>query len=245
VFLHDSRGEQQHTDGERSLDNSTFFARLAQRIIHLLGAQTSTGKLYEVDTRLRPDGAAGMLVSSIDAFEQYQNDKAWTWEHQALMRARVVLGGVYLAEEFARIRRSVLSRPRDIELLRKEVIEMRQKMRDALGSKKSDQFHLKQDAGGLVDIEFLVQFGVLAHAADHPEMLEYTAIRQFLQALQEIGVLQSAQVEQLILAYDLYRARAHQRALQEQSSTLGADEFTEQRAYVTQIWQQLLGTSAD
>ena len=245
VFLHDSRGEQQHTDGERSLDNSTFFARLAQRIIHLLGAQTSTGKLYEVDTRLRPDGAAGMLVSSIDAFEQYQNDKAWTWEHQALMRARVVLGGVYLAEEFARIRRSVLSRPRDIEPLRKEVIEMRQKMRDALGSKKSDQFHLKQDAGGLVDIEFLVQFGVLAHAADHPEMLEYTATRQFLQALQEIGVLQSAQVEQLILAYDLYRARAHQRALQEQSSTLGADEFTEQRAYVTQIWQQLLGTSAD
>jgi glutamate-ammonia-ligase adenylyltransferase len=210
-------------------------------MVHLLGAQTSTGRLYEVDTRLRPDGAAGMLVSSIEAFEQYQREKAWTWEHQALIRARLVLGSVHLAGEFDRIRRSVLVQSRDREVLRKEVIEMRQKMRDSLGSRKAGQFHLKQDEGGLVDIEFMVQFAVLANAAEHPEIVTFTAIRQFLQALREYGCMSSEQVEQLTEAYERYRSRGHQRALQEQSSALDENEFIEQRAYVKAIWQQIMG----
>ncbi|HEY9033357.1 MAG TPA: bifunctional [glutamate--ammonia ligase]-adenylyl-L-tyrosine phosphorylase/[glutamate--ammonia-ligase] adenylyltransferase, partial [Pseudomonadales bacterium] len=206
VFLHDSRGEAQYTDGQRSLDNSTFFARLAQRMVHLLSAQTSTGRLYEVDTRLRPDGAAGMLVSSIEAFALYQQEKAWTWEHQALIRARMVIGGVHLVEEFARIRRSVLTQPRDVSALRRDVIDMRQKMRNNLGSKKPGQFHLKQDEGGLVDIEFMVQFAVLALAAEHPELLEHTATRQFIRALQQCGCLDAEQAAELTHAYEVYRA---------------------------------------
>jgi len=241
VFLHDSRGEAQYTDGERSLDNSTFFARLAQRIVHLLSTQTSTGRLYEVDTRLRPDGAAGMLVSSIEAFALYQQEKAWTWEHQALIRARMVIGGVHLVEEFARIRRSVLSQPRELAALRQDVIDMRQKMRDNLGSKKPGQFHLKQDEGGLVDIEFIVQFAVLAHASEHPELLEHTATRQFIRALQQCGCLDAEQVVELTDAYKVYRARGHQRALQEQPATLEEDEFPRQREQVKRIWQQVVG----
>jgi glutamate-ammonia-ligase adenylyltransferase len=240
VFLHDSRGEQQHTDGEKSLDNSTFFARVAQRIVHILGTQTANGRLYEVDTRLRPDGAAGMLVSSLDAFVHYQQEKAWTWEHQALIRARMVVGSAHIGEEFDRIRFSVLSRHRDMPSLQADVLEMRQKMRDALGSKKAEEFHLKQDAGGLVDIEFIAQFCVLAWASTHPQLLQQTATRRLLQALVEMKCLDQAVVTKLSGIYEQYRVRSHQRALQEQSSALDDSEFTSQRADVINIWQQLL-----
>ena len=243
VFLHDSRGESQFTDGEKSTDNGTFFARLAQRIVHILSAQTSTGRLYEVDMRLRPDGAAGMLVSSLDAFETYQQQKAWTWEYQALIRARVVYGSTHLSKEFDRIRAAVLNQPRDLEKLQVDVIDMRLKMRDSLGSKQSDVFHLKQDAGGLVDIEFMAQYAVLANAAQHSELVAYTATRQLLTALQKEDCLSEKQAARLIDIYASYRARGHQRALQEQSSVLSADEFVEQRNEVKQIWQQLLGDS--
>ena len=228
-------------DGERSIDNNTFFARVAQRVVHVLSTQTANGRLYEVDTRLRPDGAAGMLVSSLDAFEIYQQEKAWTWEHQALIRARMIVGAAHIAEEFARIRRSVLARPRDEVTLQKDVIEMRQKMRDSLGSKEAGKFHLKQDAGDIVDIEFLVQYAVLANAADHPELLEVTAIRQLLDVLQTSGIFSEEQVTQLTTAYVQYRARSHQRALQEQSSKLDDKEFLQQRENIKQIWQAILG----
>lgn len=241
VFLHDSKGQNQFTDGDKSLDNNTFFARLAQRIVHILGAQTSTGRLYEVDMRLRPDGAAGMLVSSLEAFERYQQDKAWTWEHQALIRARIVYGTTHLVEEFDRIRRSVLTQARDSNRLQAEVIEMRQKMRDSLGSKQPDSFHLKQDKGGLVDIEFIAQYAVLLSAAEHENIVEHRSTRQLLIALQNNNCLNEQQATGLIEIFALYRARSHQRALQEQSSVLSNDEFVEQRNQVQQIWQQLLG----
>jgi len=251
VFLHDSKGTNQVTEGQsaegkdRSVDNGTFFARLAQRIIHILGTQTANGRLYEVDMRLRPDGSAGMLVSSLDAFEQYQQKKAWTWEYQALIRARMVLGNAHLNEEFGRIRRSVLTRSRDPVGLKHDVIEMRQKMRDALGSKgsnKQGQFHLKQDAGGIVDIEFIAQYKVLKMAADYPELVETTSTEQLLEALKQHDILDGGQVAKLIDAYELYRSRAHQRALQERPSLLEEDEFVTQRLDVKQIWQNVLGS---
>ena len=243
VFLHDSKGEQQYTDGEKSLDNSTFFARLAQRVVHIVSMQTANGRLYEVDTRLRPDGAAGMLVSSLEAFELYQREKAWVWEHQALIRARMVVGNAHLDEEFVRIRHAVLNRSRVLDKLKKEVIDMRQKMRDSLGSKgkdKSEKFHLKQDIGGIVDIEFIVQYAVLANAAKYPDLLDYTATRQLLNALLYHEVFSESQVSKLSEAYELYRSRAHQRALQEQSSLLDVNEFTDLRADVKEIWQQVV-----
>ena len=164
VFLHDSDG-QGATDGPRPIDTPVFFTRLGQRIIHLLTAVTPTGTLYEVDMRLRPSGNSGLLVTSLKAFADYQRQNAWTWEHQALVRARVVAGSDVLAEKFAQLRGDILGNERDKTALREEVVKMRQKMRDHLGSKAtSDTFNIKQDAGGMVDIEFLCQYAVLALA---------------------------------------------------------------------------------
>jgi len=165
-------------EGRRSIDNQTFYTRLGQKIIHILNTRTLSGQLYEVDMRLRPSGNSGLLVSSMTAFSRYQQKEAWTWEHQALVRARPIAGDVALQEVFKQLRHSVLEKPRDQEVLRQEVIAMRDKMREHLGSanspsakkvrqiaiknKNTAQFHLKQDAGGIVDIEFMVQYAVLA-----------------------------------------------------------------------------------
>ncbi len=133
VFLHDSSGNEQHTAGPQVIDNGEFFTRLSQRIIHILNTYTSAGILYEVDMRLRPNGASGLLVSSLDAFAEYQRRSAWTWENQALVRARVVTGGGEIVRQFERVRSGVVARPRDAGKLRKEVMEMRQRMRDRAG----------------------------------------------------------------------------------------------------------------
>jgi len=241
VFLHDSSGEEQQSDGERSLDNSTFFARLAQRIIHLLSVQTTNGRLYEIDMRLRPDGNAGMLVSSTQAYDIYQHEKAWTWEHQALIRARMVSSGTHLNVEFDRIRRSILVVGRDRSVLATEVAEMRQKMRASLGSKPgSGKFHIKQDAGGLVDIEFIAQFGVLLCAADNAALVENTATRKILLALAECELLTAEQAEALYQANQEYRELSHQLALQELSSQVDESLMVETRQQVKDIWQDVL-----
>jgi glutamate-ammonia-ligase adenylyltransferase len=127
IFIHNSQGEKQYTTGEKCIDNQQFFARVAQRVIHFLNTRTYSGILYEADTRLRPDGQSGMMVSSIAAFERYQQEKAWTWEHQALIRARFVTGSALIEQEFGRIRHSVLRRSRDRKQLLQEVVEMREK----------------------------------------------------------------------------------------------------------------------
>jgi glutamate-ammonia-ligase adenylyltransferase len=241
VFVHDSQGELQQTDGERCLDNATFFARLAQRVIHLLSVQTANGRLYEVDMRLRPDGNAGMLVSSTTAFDIYQHEKAWTWEHQALIRARMVCSSAHLKEEFDRIRRSVLMRPRERQQLANEVVEMRNKMRETLGSKPgAGQFHLKQDAGGLVDIEFIAQYGALLCAAEHESVLRSTATRKILLKLSDCGVLSAQQADALFQAYRQYRELSHQLALQEHSSKIDESQLSETRQQVQAIWQDVL-----
>src|SRR5690606_15496948 len=156
VFIHNASSSL-NTDGEKSIDNLTFYNRLGQKIIHVLNTSTISGKLYEVDMRLRPSGNSGLLVASLVAFEKYQMHEAWTWEHQALVRARVVAGNETLAESFEAVRQAVLCREPDLQELRSEVRAMRQKMRDQLGSKKhhtenEEVFNLKQDAGGIVDI---------------------------------------------------------------------------------------------
>jgi len=241
VFLHDSQGTQQQTDGERSLDNSSFFARLAQRIIRLLSLQTANGRLYEIDMRLRPDGNAGMLVSSLQAYDIYQHEKAWTWEHQALIRARMTCSSEHLKIEFDRIRASILMRKRDKTALATDVVEMRQKMRESLGSKPdSDLFHLKQDAGGLVDIEFIAQYGVLLCAAENAQLVDNTATRKILGQLAECGCLTTQQSDVLFNAYREYRACSHQRALQELSSNIDDDAIEKLSEQVKVIWLDVL-----
>ena len=174
VFLHDSAGTIQITSGERPLDNGIFFLRLGQRIVHLLTMHSAAGRLYEVDMRLRPNGKGGFLMTGIDAFERYQQTDAWTWEHQALLRARAVAGDTQLCAAFEAVRRRTLSVAVRRESLRADVLAMRLRMRRELSHSSPGQFDIKQDAGGIADIEFLVQYWVLAAAASHPELLTYT-----------------------------------------------------------------------
>jgi glutamate-ammonia-ligase adenylyltransferase len=240
VFLHDSRGEHQMSDGERPLENHVYFARLGQRILHLLTTLTSAGVLYEVDMRLRPDGASGLIVIGVDALAQYQREKAWTWEHQALVRARAVAGSTALCEAFERLRREVLIQPRDPDALKVEVREMRAKMREHLGSGSKERFDLKQDPGGIADIEFMVQYCALAWAADYPELVRYSDNIRQLEALAGCGLLSEGSAELLADAYRAYRARVHRLALQEQKPIVPASEFEDCRAAVQRIWRELM-----
>ena len=238
VFLHDSRGEARHTDGERPVDNAVFFARLGQRIIHILSTHTPAGILYEVDMRLRPSGASGLLVSSIDAFAAYQREQAWTWEHQALVRARPVAGEARLAEAFRAIREEVLTRPRDEDALRREVADMRRRMREQLADRDPAHFDLKQGAGGIADIEFLVQFAVLAHAARAPALIEFTDNIRQLRALADHDVLDRERAARLADIYRSYRARVHALTLQELPAVVAAGEYRAEREFVTTLWRQ-------
>jgi len=245
VFLHGSENNNLMTlgdeaKGEKSIAVPVFFARLGQRIIHLLTSHTSAGILYEADMRLRPDGASGLLVTNLKSYREYQLKKAWLWEHQALVRARVVAGDPIIAEKFAVIRREILSQQRDRENLRQEVLDMRNRMRKELSKEKKGQFDLKQGAGGIVDIEFMVQYGVLAWAHEKPELLEYTDNIRLLESLASADLMAKADVEVLSDAYRTFRARLHKMALQEQPGLVDAEEYEKLSTAVQRIWLEWL-----
>lgn len=203
VFLHDAGTQasmQATSDGPRPLDAARYFARLAQKLVSLLGAVTSAGKLYEVDVRLRPDGAKGLLVSSVRSFEEYQRERAWTWERQALVRARPLAGDAGVTAAFERVRLDTLRQPRDGQQTRADVVAMRQRMRAELDRSQSGRFDLKQGEGGLVDLEFLLQAQVLLQAAAQPELCQPRDSHGLLLAL-------NASPE-LIAAHDLLLARS-------------------------------------
>lgn len=248
VFMHDTAGNK-YTSGDRSIDNLTFYARMGQRVIHILDTTTRAGQLYETDMRLRPSGASGMIVSSLKAFESYQKSDAWTWEHQALSRSRVVAGSEKVASRFEQIRAGILAQSRELPPLRQEVQEMRQKMRDNLGSKapadrQHEVFHLKQDAGGIVDIEFMVQYCVLAWSHQHPDLLRYTDNIRILDGIADATLMAPEDASLLQQAYIAYRAQAHRRVLQQQTLLLEGDALTEEignyRRQVGEIWSKLL-----
>jgi glutamate-ammonia-ligase adenylyltransferase len=240
VFLHDSEGEAQFTDGDRQLDNAVFMARVAQRIIHILTTLTASGELYPVDTRLRPSGASGLMVSSLEAFVAYQREEAWTWEKQALVRARPVAGSPAVAEGFSQIRAAVLGEPRDGDALRTEVRDMRQRMREQLVKSEPGRFDLKQEAGGIADIEFMVQYAALAWAHDHPALLAWSDNIRLLETLEREGLLPSADATLLGDAYRAFRAAGHRCALQDGPALVAADEFADLRDGVHAIWQKLM-----
>ena len=240
VFIHDT-DSQLTTAGPKPIANSVFFTRLGQRIIHILNTFTTGGQLYEVDMRLRPSGNSGMLVTSLTAFADYQQNEAWTWEHQALVRARPVAGSPAVAERFMATRGELLGATREAETLRGEVVSMRHKMREHLGSSEAqaqNQFDLKQDSGGIVDIEFLVQYLVLAHGERHPELYRYTDNIRILDAAQAEGLLAAQECEQLREAYKAFRALGHQQSLQERSSTVEANALEDYRQTVAGLWQR-------
>ena len=200
VFLYDAPAEA-HSDGARPLDAPRWFARLAQKIVALLGTVTGAGRLYEVDVRLRPDGAKGLLVSSLASFGDYQRERAWTWEHQALVRARGVGGDASLQADFERVRADTLSRVREPGALRTDIVQMRQRMRAELDRGDAARFDLKQGEGGLVDLEFLLQWCVLAHAADDARWLEPRDTPGLLQLACAAGVFDARACGTLVDAH--------------------------------------------
>jgi [glutamine synthetase] adenylyltransferase / [glutamine synthetase]-adenylyl-L-tyrosine phosphorylase len=238
VFLHDSSGEVQQTKAARPLDNGLFFLRLGQRLVHLLTMHSAAGRLYEVDMRLRPNGKGGFLMTGIDAFERYQLKDAWTWEHQALLRARPVAGDESLREAFEAIRRRTLRSAVHRDTLRADVRDMRMRMRRELSKAGAGQFDIKQDAGGIADIEFLVQYSVLAAAGEHPDLLTYTDNIRQLEGLAHVGVLEQATAQTLKDAYIGYRTVLHHMSLEgEGDRVVKADQYAATRARVTVIWR--------
>ena len=242
VFLH--AGVSGVTSGAKApLDNAQFFARLGQRVIHMLTTQTSAGSLYEVDMRLRPSGSSGILVCHVDGFEQYQIQNAWTWEHQALVRARPVGGDIRVGERFQHIRENVLSAFREPEILRRDVSEMRDKMRKEHGVEGSGFFDIKQGNGGIVDIEFMVQYLVLRHAHEHPSLLQWTDNVRLLETLIESGILADYQAVALKDAYLTYRAAVHRLNLQKAPATVPEKRFREHRSHVKALWNHIMTAS--
>jgi len=241
VFLHDSAGEEQHTRGPRVVDNSEFFTRLGRRIIHLLNTYTPAGVLYEVDMRLRPNGNSGLLVSSLEAFAEYQRRSAWTWENQALVRARVVVGDAGIARQFMRIRSGVLARPRDAEKLRAEVVDMRQRMRQELDESTGGRVDLKQGRGGIVDVEFMVQFMVLRWSGEHAGLLKYTDNLRLLETIATAGLLPGEDARGLAEAYLAMRQRINRLALQDEPPLVDSDELLDYRESVAALWGQVMG----
>ena len=240
VFVCD--GAQGSTDGERSIHNTVFYTRLGQRMIHMLETRTSLGQLYEVDMRLRPSGESGMLVTTTQGFRSYQQESAWTWEHQALVRARCVAGDPDVAREVEAIRQDVLCQTRDTAELAREVQKMRDRMRQHLlpdEKAREGEFHLKQGRGGIVDIEFMVQYAVLAWSHSEPDLARWSDNVRIIEALGQAGLFEQQECDTLTEAYLAYRSAAHQLALQHQPDIVPADRFADLRAAVSAQWEHL------
>ncbi|WP_370528788.1 bifunctional [glutamate--ammonia ligase]-adenylyl-L-tyrosine phosphorylase/[glutamate--ammonia-ligase] adenylyltransferase [Gilliamella sp. B14384G15] len=239
VFLHDCPANSV-TNGDKQIDSRQFYLRLVQRIIHLFNVRTSFGILYEVDVRLRPQGDAGLLACSLDSFADYQMNEAWTWEHQALVRARAVYGENDLIKRFNQIRHDVLCKPRDENQLKTEVRQMREKMRNHLGTTQAELFNLKIDEGGIGDIEFLSQYLVLNYAHSHPKMTTWSDNVRILELATHYQIMDSDEAEQLTQAYIDMRNQIHQLALQLLPSTVNSSQFYREKQIVKQSWQKWL-----
>jgi len=240
VFLHDSAGEHQETDAARPLDNQVFFVRLAQRIVHLLTMHSAAGRLYEVDMRLRPSGKGGLLVTSLEAFARYQREEAWTWEHQALLHARAVAGAAPLRTGFELIRAEILQHHVRRASLRDDVRKMRERMRRELSRAKPGEFDIKQDAGGIADIEFLAQYWALNWAHDYPPVITFSDTIRQLESVASADLVPQAEVDVLTAAYRAYRARTHYLSLSDRAPIVPAGEFAAERAAVTAAWTRAM-----
>ena len=242
VFLHDSKAEAQTTDGDKPLDNAVFFSRLVRRLVHYLSTYTNSGLLYEVDTRLRPSGRKGLLVTSTDAFERYQDENAWTWEHQALLRARPVAGNAIIGREFDRIRDETLTHRVRLETLRNDVLEMRARMRKELDRSDAEHFDLKQGRGGIGDIEFLVQYLVLRKAGEHKALIEYTDNIRQLDALAACGEIAQRDATDLQEIYRQYRRCQHHLVLNDEPAIVAAAQFPQERDRASRAWDDYFGS---
>ncbi len=242
VFVHHSEPNEVttgKTDGSKVIPASQFYMKLAQRIMHIFNTRMNSGILYELDMRLRPSGNSGVLVVHVNTFAQYQHEDAWTWEHQALVRARMIYGNSQLNEQFIAIRQEVLSKPRELEQLKGEIINMREKMREHLDKSTTSEFDIKQGEGGLVDIEFIAQYLVLANANDYPELMCACDNLGIFKLLLKFSLLEEAEQKLLSYMYQKLRALGHQATMQNDRLVINKERLTGQKA-VSDIWQKLL-----
>ena len=231
IFLHNSSGSQQQTLGPKVIDNPVYFSRLAQKIISKITLLTAAGKLYEIDTRLRPDGASGMLVSPLAAYRKYQHEKAWVWEHQAIIRARFIAGSSDISHDFSSIRKEIITLPRDNAELKASIIDMRLKMYQAKNPRENETINLKHSRGCMVDIEFLVQYLVLQHANKFASLSESTDNIGLINELFQLKLIDEDELR-LIDIYQAFHSLLHHRVLQNLSEEI-ASAFV--RAEITQV----------
>ncbi len=244
VFIYEATGNDQSSAGQGP-DPAVAAARLGQTIIHFLSAPMAEGTLYEVDMQLRPSGHSGLLVSSWKAFIAYQSEKAWIWEHQALVKARPVFGSMARQEQFTHLRHSLLMRARNPIQLARELTGMRQKMRQH-GKKAvrhgAELFDIKHDPGGLVDLEFMVQWVVLSQAHDVPVLATETHTGTLLALMGALGLFSRPRMEALLAAWSQYHQLLHQRGLLQKSSVVLASEVGSWPAVVQKQWEEWLGS---
>ena len=240
VFVFD--GAEGETAGPKVIDNTRFYTRLAQRVVHVLSAQTYSGRLYEVDLRLRPDGDSGLVATTLSSLRRYQRESAWVWEHQALVRTRVVAGDAALKTSLEALRKEVLAMPRAQSELASAVCEMREKMRAEHRSSSSsgDYFDLKRDPGGIVDIEFVVQYLVLAYANQHAALTQWSDVIRLLDVIEEAGLVSAGDAATLSQAYLAYRSETHALALQGHPAQTDVGRFEAHCEQVKQITEALL-----
>ena len=239
VFLHNAAQGGQ-TNGDRAIDVGHFYLKLAQRILHLFSTRTISGELYEVDMRLRPSGASGLLVSEIENFGDYQRTDAWTWEHQALVRARFMFGDNSLSTRFNELRSDVLESNRDNATLAKEVRDMRLKMRQHLLKVPQGMFDLKQSPGGIADIEFIAQYLVLAHACEYQALSFWSDNVRIFEQLAELELIPIASAQALTQAYCYLRDESHRLTLQQVETTRPYASVQHHADKVVEIYQQIL-----
>lgn len=221
-----------------------IYARFAQRLNTWFNTLTNAGLLYETDLQLRPDGNSGLLVSTVQAFAEYQQHKAWVWEHQAITRARFVAGDAAIGAAFEQIRHDIISQPRDVAALKRDIVHMRDKMREA-HKPKAGLFDVKQGAGGIIDVEFIVQYLVLAHAANYPQLTENIGNIGLLGRCAELGLIASATTaEQVAAAYREYRTIIHHVKLQGAEAVVPVEQLQAEREAAIQLWQRLFADTA-
>ncbi|RHW77656.1 bifunctional [glutamate--ammonia ligase]-adenylyl-L-tyrosine phosphorylase/[glutamate--ammonia-ligase] adenylyltransferase [Colwellia sp. RSH04] len=238
VFVHQSERDEM-TTGDKSVSASQFYMKLAQRIMHIFNTRMSSGILYELDMRLRPSGNSGVLVVHLNTFAQYQHEDAWTWEHQALVRARMIYGSETTRDKFAEIRKEVLSLARDTEKLNHDVKEMREKMRTHLDKSTQDLVDIKQGVGGLVDIEFLAQYLVLAHCHQHLALCQHADNIGIYKQLAKEAILSAQESSVLNETYQELRALGHQASMQNAEQSISQVDFENQQV-IASLWQKYL-----
>lgn len=239
VFLYDN-GAAQGLEVAKQQQRAEYSYQWARRVVYWLELKTYNGYLYKVDTALRPSGEAGLLVSDITHFATYQMTHAWLWEHQALLRARVVAGNTEMAVQFARIRHQALARPRNLASLRQDILAMRQRMLSHTPPCPTEKFDLKQGVGGLIDLEFMIQFLALSALTAEVEALSMTSHHQWLQWVGGLGKISTETVRRLLTIERLYRRELNQASLQNMPLWVNDAILSEERAIVQNLWQILL-----